>query len=139
MQNGKKEITVSAKVDNLPEVMEFIDGYLEDNEISPKVQMQMDIATDELFSNIANYAYGEESGEAIVSIEITDNPATVEIVFKDFGTPFNPLDKEDPDVTLSAEEREIGGLGIFMVKKSMDEMKYEYADGMNILKINKNI
>ena len=98
-----------------------------------------DIAIDEVFSNITHYAYHPSVGSATVKIEVIEEPMSVVITFIDGGTPYNPLEKEDPDITLSAEEREIGGLGIFMVKKSMDSIDYEYKDGQNILRIKKNI
>jgi anti-sigma regulatory factor (Ser/Thr protein kinase) len=104
-----------------------------------KAQMQIDIAIDELFSNIAHYSYNPEVGQATVRVEVVENPLAVTITFIDNGIPYDPLAKEDPDLTLSAEERQIGGLGIYMVKKSMDEITYEYKDGQNILSIKKCI
>jgi anti-sigma regulatory factor (Ser/Thr protein kinase) len=104
-----------------------------------KAQMQIDIAIDELFGNIAHYAYNPEIGQATVRVEVTQDPLAVVITFIDNGVPYDPLAKTDPDTTLSAEEREIGGLGIYMVKKSMDEITYDYKDGQNILKIKKRI
>ena len=101
--------------------------------------MQSNIAIDELYSNIAAYAYNEESGEVTVVIEDESSPRAVNISFRDKGRPFNPLERKDPDVTLSARERKIGGLGIFMVKKSMDDVRYEYGDGENILTIRKTL
>ena len=98
-----------------------------------------DVAIDELFGNIAHYAYSPETGPATVGVEVRENPMAVIITFMDHGIPYDPLEKEDPDVTLSLEERQIGGLGIYMVKKSMDEITYEYKDGQNILKIKKNL
>ena len=98
--------------------------------------MQIDVAIDELVSNIAFYAY-EDGGDATISVDIVGEPETVVVSFRDRGKPYDPLKKEDPDVTLSIEERQIGGLGIYMVKKSMDEMLYEYRDGMNIVTIKK--
>ena len=104
-----------------------------------KAQMQIDIAIDELFGNIARYAYNPEVGPATVRVEVLNDPLAVEITLIDGGIPYDPLKKEDPDITLSAEQREIGGLGIFMVKKSMDSITYEYKDGKNILAIKKNL
>ena len=100
--------------------------------------MQIDVAVEEIYVNIASYAYGDAEGEAIIRAGVTDAPKSVEITFIDSGTPYDPLKKEDPDVTLSADKRPIGGLGIFMVKKSMDDMIYEYKDGQNCLTIKKN-
>ena len=117
----------------------FIDGILEENECNMKVQMQIDVAVEEIFVNIASYAYTPEVGMVTIQVEILDDPERAEITFIDKGIPYNPLAKEDPDTTLSAEERQIGGLGIYMVKKSMDAMRYEHTDGQNILTLVKNI
>ena len=134
-----KELTIEATLENIPTITDFVNGQLEMHECSLKAQMQIDIAIDELFSNIANYAYNTEVGMATVRIDLLENPRRVVLTFIDNGVPYDPLKKEDPDVTLSAEERQIGGLGIYMVKKSMDEITYEYKDGQNILTIKKNI
>ncbi len=137
--SDRKSITVDALIEKIPEVTAFVDKALEAHECGMKAQMQMDIAVDEIFGNIANYAYPESVGQATVEIEI--NPETREalLTFTDHGIPFDPLAKPDPDVTLSLEDREIGGLGIFMVKKSMDDMQYAYRDGANILMLRKKI
>ncbi len=134
-----KELTIDATLDNISVVTAFVDEQLEQLDCPPKTKMQMDIAIDELFGNIANYAYNPNIGTATVRVEVTDNPLAVVITFIDNGVPYDPLAKADPDITLSAEEREIGGLGIYMVKKSMDDVFYEYKDGKNILKIRKNL
>lgn len=134
-----KEITVDAVVDNVATVTSFIDEQLEALDCPMKAQMQIDIAIDELFSNIAYYAYSPTVGKATVRFEVNENPLSITITFLDNGVPYNPLEKEDPDTTLSAEEREIGGLGIFMVKKTMDSIDYKYDNGQNILTIKKNI
>ena len=134
-----KEITIEATLENIAAVTEFVDEQLESIDCPLKAQMQIDIAIDELFSNIARYAYDPEVGPATVSVDVIEDPMAVEVTFVDNGIPYDPLAKEDPDITLSAEERGIGGLGIFMVKKSMDEITYENKDGKNILKIKKNL
>ena len=134
-----KELTINATVENIEKVTAFVDEQLEAMDCPMKAQMQIDIAIDELFGNIAHYAYNPKVGPATVRVEVTDNPMTVIITFIDNGVPYDPLAKEDPDVTLSAEERGIGGLGIYLVKKSMDGISYEYKNGQNILKIKKNI
>ena len=134
-----KELTLAATVENIETVTEFVNAQLELLDCPIKAQMQIDIAIDELFGNIAHYAYNTEVGNATVRVEISEAPLAVIITFIDNGVPYDPLGKDDPDITLSAEEREIGGLGIYMVKKSMDEITYEYKDGQNILKIKKNI
>ena len=126
---------IEALKDNLPNVLEYIDSELEKMDCPFKVQMQIDIAVEEIFVNIASYAYAPDTGKATIKIESDTDEPQVKIIFIDQGVPYDPLKKQDPDVTLSADEREIGGLGIFMVKKSMDDMFYEYKDGQNILTI----
>lgn len=134
-----KELNISATVENIAAVTAFIDEQLEELDCPMKTQLQVDVAIDELFGNIAHYAYNPEVGAATVRVEVTENPLSVVITFIDNGVPYDPLAKADPDVTLSAEEREIGGLGIYMVKKSMDDISYEYKNGQNILRIKKHI
>ena len=134
-----KELTVEAKTANIEAVTDFVNEQLEALDCPIKAQMQIDIAIDELFGNIAHYAYNPEIGKATVRVEVIEDPLAVTITFIDNGVPYDPLAKADPDTTLSAEEREIGGLGIYMVKKSMDDITYEYKDGQNILTIKKKI
>ena len=130
-------LTVDATIENLAAVTEFVDSFLEENDCPMKTQMQIDLALEEAYVNIANYAYGDETGKA--EIGISKNGDEVTIVLKDGGIPYNPLKKKDPDTTLSAEEREIGGLGVFLVKKNMDSVFYEYRDGKNIFTMTKKI
>lgn len=134
-----KELTIPATVENIEKVTEFVNSQLEEINCPIKAKMQIDIAIDELFGNIAHYAYKPETGPATVRVEVTEAPISVIVTFIDHGIPYDPLKKDDPDVTLSAEERTIGGLGIFMVKKTMDEITYEYKDGQNILSIRKDL
>ena len=134
-----KELTIDAKIESIEEVTSFVNEQLEAYDCPKKARMQIDIAIDELFSNIANYAYASENGQATVRVEVVKEPLSVLITFIDGGVPYDPLQASDPDITLCAEEREEGGLGIYMVKKSMDEITYEYKDGQNILKIKKNL
>lgn len=134
-----KEMTLPAVVENIAQVTDFVNAQLEEIGCPMKAQVQIDIAIDELFGNIAQYAYNPEIGPATVRVEVSDAPISVTITFMDHGVPYDPLQKEDPDITLSAEERGSGGLGIFMVKKTMDEITYEYKDGQNILRIRKDI
>ncbi len=134
-----KELTIAATVENIETVTDFVNEQLEALDCPRKTQMQIDIAIDEIFGNIAHYAYNPDVGEATVRVEAVEEPLTVVITFIDKGVPYDPLAKADPDTTLSAEERDIGGLGIYMVKKSMDDVTYEYKEGQNILKIKKNI
>ena len=127
-----KEIVLDAKVDNLPQVLSFVDEELENAECSMKGMMQIDVAVEEIFVNVASYAYEGKEGNCKIQVDADPAKCYVTITFIDEGIPYNPLAKEDPDVTLSAEEREIGGLGIFIVKKSMDETAYERKDNKNI-------
>ena len=130
-------LRIAAKRELVDEVTEFVDGLLEAHSCSPMAQSQIDVAVDELFINIASYAYGGETGEAVIEVEFPDGFA--EITFRDWGVPYNPLDRSDPDVTLSVEDRQIGGLGVYMVKKRMDSVTYRYEDGQNVLTIRRKL
>lgn len=133
------EITLPAEVEHIGQATDFINEQLRHMNCPKKLQTQIDTAVDEILSNIAYYAYGESKGNMTIRVEEASEPLGVILTFIDSGTPYNPLDKADPDVTLSAEEREIGGLGIFLVKKLMDEVNYQYSEGQNILTLRKNI
>ena len=133
------ELTIDATVENIGKVTEFVNKRLEACDCPMKAQAQIDVAIDELFSNISHYAYNPDVGPATVRVETRKNPLSVIIAFIDNGKPYDPLAKTDPDVTLSAEDREVGGLGIFLVKKTMDDVSYEYKNGQNILTIKKKI
>lgn len=128
-----KKIMLQATIDNLHQVQQFIEAQMEEKECSMKGQMQVSVATEEIYVNIARYAYALDTGKVMVSCDIQGAPPTVRISFEDEGIPFNPLLVKEADTTLSAEDRKIGGLGILMVRKSMDEVLYEYKDGKNIL------
>ena len=135
----RNEFVTEAAKDKLPEVISFIEKHLEKCGCSPKISMQVSLAAEEIFVNIANYAYTPKYGKVTVRVEVTESPLTVTITFMDNGKPFDPTKKADPNVNLSAEERGIGGLGIFMTKKIMDDVSYEYLDGKNILTLKKGI
>ena len=137
--NNVKELTTEATLENVESVTAFVDAQLEELGCGMKAETQINIAIDELFSNIARYAYNPDVGSATVRVEVQEEPLSVIITFMDKGVPYDPLKNADPDTSLSADEREVGGLGIFIVKKTMDEISYEYKDGMNILRIKKNI
>ena len=137
-ENKARSIDVEAKVDKLPEVLGLVDGVLEEAACPIKTQFEIDVAVEEIFVNIAKYAYSPEVGRAKVRVELEQDPLKVIITFIDQGMPYDPLAKEDPDVTLSAEQRDIGGLGIFLTKQTMDDVEYEYKEGHNILTIKKN-
>ncbi|MBQ3273135.1 MAG: ATP-binding protein [Solobacterium sp.] len=134
-----KEMTIAARIESIPTVTAFVEEQLEKLDCSRKAQIQIAVAVDEIFSNIARYAYGPEGGEVTVRVETEKDPAAVVIAFIDHGRPFDPLAKPDPDLMLGPEERNIGGLGIYLVKKTMDDVHYEYSGGQNILTIRKQI
>ena len=134
-----KELNIEALKENLDTVLQFVDKELEDMDCPIKIQFQIDVAVEEIFINIASYAYEDKTGFAKIEVIVTENPTAVSIKFTDSGVPYDPLKKPDPDVSLSAEERRIGGLGIYMVKKSMDNVYYEYKDGKNVLTMFKKI
>ncbi len=134
-----KTIRVPAEVAQLEKINGFIGEELEKYGCSMKVQMQVELAVEEIFVNIASYAYHPEIGEAEIDVDAGGNPPTVTIRFLDHGTPFNPLERSDVDVTKAAESRDVGGLGIFLVKKNMDDVVYSYEDGKNVLTIRKTL
>ena len=128
-----EEIIVQAKIDSLPQVTSFVRDHLEEWGCSMKAAMQIEIATEEIFVNIAHYAYEEGDGDAVVRVDFQEDTHSLVLIFEDHGVPFNPLEVDSPDVTVALPERKIGGLGIFMTRKYMDDMQYEYKDGKNIL------
>ena len=134
-----KELVIDAKRENLPAVLALVDEQLEAVECPMLTQTSIDVAVEEVFINIASYAYDTEIGTATVQVTVLQDPLSVEITFIDNGTQYDPLAKEDPDITLPKQKRKKGGLGIFMVKKTMDDVIYEYKDGKNILTISKKL
>lgn len=132
-----KERTIEATPENVDKAIEFVDEMLKEYGCGMREQMAIDVAVDELFANIAHYAYNPETGYATVKVDVVKDPLSVEITFVDNGMPYDPLAKADPDTTQAIEERAIGGMGIFIVKKSMDAVDYEYKNGKNILTIKK--
>lgn len=139
MSASKKELTVDAVMDNLDEVVGFVDSELEACDCPIRYQLPIDVAVEELFTNIASYSYTPDVGTATVRVEVTNDPLAVIITFVDHGVPYDPLKKADPNLDVEVEDRSVGGFGIFMVKNSMDEINYEYRDGQNILTIRKNL
>lgn len=131
------EMKLMASDETLYTVLGEIERLLDANKCPETLKMAMLVAVEEIFVNIAHYAYGGTPGEAVIRLDIVPDPKCCRIVFRDKGIPYNPLEKADPDITLSAEERQIGGLGIYMVKQSMDKVEYRYEDGCNILTIEK--
>ncbi|SDH79461.1 Anti-sigma regulatory factor (Ser/Thr protein kinase) [Pseudobutyrivibrio sp. 49] len=144
----KRTFECEATIENLEKVMGFVEGELEALECDMARIMQISLAVEEVYVNIAHYAYSklDEEGKTIpdtgtgpMELDLEADEGQVFLTFKDEGLPYNPLEREDPDTTLSVEDREIGGLGIFMVKKSMDEVSYRHKEGKNILTLMKRI
>lgn len=134
-----RELTIEATPENVDRAIEFVDEMLEEYGCGAKEQCAVDVAVDELFANIAHYAYNPDTGYATVKVDVIKDPLSVEVTFIDHGKPYDPLAKADPDITQPVEERPIGGLGFLVVKKSMDAVDYEYKDGKNILTIKKRL
>lgn len=134
----QKQLTVAAAMDNLEKVTAFLDEMLEMLEASPRVQLQLELALEEAFVNVVHYAYPEGTGEVMLLLRAEEEERVLWLSLSDSGVPFNPLEEEAPDVSLSARERSIGGLGIFLVRKNTDEVSYEYCGGRNILTMKKN-
>lgn len=134
-----KEITVDATIENMDTVTAFVDDFLDQIACPMKSRIQINIVIDEIFGNICHYAYKDSIGAVTVRVESGNTPKAVFLTFTDNGIPYNPLETEDPDITSSSEERKIGGLGIYLVKKNMDEMKYEYVNQQNRLWMEKRL
>ncbi|MBQ7581876.1 MAG: ATP-binding protein [Lachnospiraceae bacterium] len=131
------EATFPATDEALRDVNLFVESNLEEAGCTMKNQMKIMVALEELFVNVAHYAYEGGTGDVKLSLDFQDDRMILTLT--DSGKPFDPLAKEDPDISLSAEERRIGGLGIFMVKKTMDDVQYEHRDGCNIVTITHKI
>ncbi len=136
---ARNELEIEAAEENLAAVQSFVEERLEAADCPSATRMQIGVAVEEIFVNIARYAYSPDTGSVTVRLELTEDPAAAAITFTDRGVPYDPLAKADPDVTLPAEERQIGGLGIFLTKELMDDMRYEYRDGQNILTLKKTL
>jgi len=134
-----RELVVEAQLGNLPRVNEFVEAMIAPLTPSSQVQLQLELAVEEIFVNIVNYAYGEGTGKAVIKAKTQTDPKCVEIIFQDGGIPYNPLEREEPDPDQSLENRTVGGWGIFLVKRNVDEVTYAYENEKNILTIRKNI
>lgn len=135
----KRELIFPATIENIEAVTDFVNEYLEEIGCPMKAQMQIAIVIDEIFSNIAHYAYASATGDARVSVDFDSKSGSVVLSFADEGVRYDPLTNIDPDITLSADERQIGGMGIFMVKKLTDKVAYEYTEGKNVLTVWKKV
>ena len=131
--------TFPAKTECLNDLLGFVDQFLDSVECPMKIQTAICVALEEVFVNVAHYAYPNGEGDMSLYLGFDDQSRTITFRMTDKGVPFDPLKKPDPDITLSAEDREIGGLGIFITKKTMDSLTYAYEDGENILTMTKKI
>lgn len=132
-----RELKLDSVLENVNVVLDFVNIEFEVKNYSKKFKSEVAIAVEEIFSNIAHYAYNPDIGEVVIRVS-SDDMLTLSVELEDVGAKFNPLENTDPDITLSAEDREIGGLGIFMVKKMMDEVAYRYENGKNVLTLTKH-
>lgn len=132
-----ERITIPAVSANLDTVLSFVDSQMQTVGCTPKFRNQVQLAVEEIFTNVARYAYCPGTGDVSVGCEVSREPCGVTVTFSDTGKPYNPLQRQDPDLSLNAEEREIGGLGILLVKKVMDQVHYEFRDGRNCLTLQK--
>jgi len=132
-----KKITIPAKIENLPQAIDFINQQLKPFEPISQAQLQLELAVEEVYVNIAKYAYEPGEGKVFISCEIDENPLQATVQFTDSGIPYNPIDNKAPD--MKSREKEVGGLGIFLIKKNVDDISYQYQDGKNILTIRKKL
>lgn len=138
MERFRKQLVLNNDINEIASLAEFIDSIVEESSLDASFGMSLNLALEEAVTNVILYAYPEgKSGTVTITVEGVDNVLT--FVICDSGVPFDPTQKEDADITLSAEERPIGGLGIFLVKQLMDEVSYEYVDGQNVLTLKKTI
>ena len=131
------EISIPAQTGCLDILMDFIFAVMRNARAEQSRWGNVAVAAEEIFVNIASYAYASDKGDVIIRAGVEAGQIVLE--FRDSGKPFNPLNVKDPDISLAAEDRAIGGLGIYIVKKLMDEVRYEYRDGQNALIVSKKI
>lgn len=134
-----KHITIPADIGSISKGIGPIIGLLEDAEVDFKSLNKIEVSLDELFTNIASYAYKPGTGNIDIDYDLESSTGVLTIVIADEGKAFDPLEKEDPNIGLSLKDRQIGGLGIFIVKQVMDEVSYERKDGKNILTLKKKV
>ena len=131
--NGNDQLVVPADRNNFTELQQWILSIAVELDIQERIKKQLMISCDEIFTNIASYAYPDGNGTIAVAIEFVSETRCLRIIFSDSGTAFNPLEISEPDTGSALSERKIGGLGMFMVRKMMDHVEYMYKDGQNVL------
>jgi len=130
------ELTIPAKTERLYEAQAFAENLMDEAGFSPRMKNSIALVIEEIFVNIAAHAYEPEEGDVKIRIEL-EGKKSIKLEFEDEGKPYDPLEKESPDVGMTAEQRDIGGLGIFLYRSIMDEVEYKYENGKNILTLRK--
>ncbi len=133
------ELVIDALVENLDKVQDFVHNSIADLNCPKKFIFQLDLVVEEIFVNIAEYAYTPNVGSAKILLDVDVDSKNISMTFIDSGFEYNPLERNDPDINLALEERQIGGLGIFLTKNFVDDISYRYVDGQNILQIKKSV
>ncbi len=139
MGTERKILKLPANMEHLEEVLSMIRTMLEDADAGMKSSLAVEVVVEEIVTNIASYAYPDEEGKMEIDCLLEPSLSTIVIHFTDWGIAYNPIERENPDINAPLEERGIGGLGIYMTKKMMDQVTYERIDGKNRLTIQKNI
>jgi anti-sigma regulatory factor (Ser/Thr protein kinase) len=134
-----RELQIDAVGDNAALAIDFVTSCMESLSHQERSEVEMSIAVDEIFSNVAYYAYGENVGVVTIAVDINEDERAVSVAFIDEGLAYDPLGATDPDILLSDDERTVGGYGIFLVKKIMDEVTYRRAGNKNILTVTKHV
>jgi anti-sigma regulatory factor (Ser/Thr protein kinase) len=128
-----EKLNIQAVVENMPKVQAFVEGALLLTGVCERALLNIQLVVEEVFVNIASYAYTDAAGEAEVTVKVSDDGGYAELSFSDSGIPFDPLSVPAPDITLPSEKRKIGGLGIFLLREMAEDVRYRNEDGRNIL------
>ena len=133
------KLTVPAKIENLQKVFNFLNTQLNSVTYNMKSRLQLELSIEEAYVNISKYAYEYNEGNIEILSHIDKDPIQITVKLMDSGIPYNPLNNEDPNILANTEEKELGGLGILLIKKNVDNIRYEYLDGKNVLTIQKKL
>lgn len=132
-----KYLTLAARLPELERAMAFIEEELLAAGCPDRARLQLALAAEEVFVNIASYAYPEAYGTVCLALSVSGRPPAATLTFTDSGQPYNPLDQPEPDLGLTAAARDIGGLGIYLVRQNVDSLCYQFVDGKNVLTLKK--
>jgi len=135
----EKSIELDATLENWKSVKNFLKEILVEKNCSRDDERTLQMAIEEIYCNIVNYAYAPHVGKVKIVGHFENDECVIILQFIDEGKPFNPLEKDEPDFTIAPEDREVGGFGIFIVREMVDNMSYEYKDRKNILTLKKNL